>query len=164
LRQYSGPLFAIEETMRNMNSVMRTILNEGYYLTACYAQLSRSRRTLRLVNAGHPPPIVISRDGESKLIRAEGDPLGVFGSVVFQKQEVELRPGDRFYLYTDGLIEDQRLPAAGRSLGLERLANSCGNRRDVSLNESVRAIVADVKPDLSAVDDDLLLLGVEVRL
>jgi phosphoserine phosphatase RsbU/P len=162
LRQYSSPVFAIEDTMRNMNAVMRTTLNHGNYASACYARLSKSRRKLAVVSAGHPPLILVS-SGHGDLVNLESEPLGVFGNVAFQKQELTLKDGDRFYLYTDGLIEDAAQPGRGRTVGLERLRSACERYHHESLDEGVASIVADLKPDESALDDDLLLMGVEVR-
>lgn len=162
LRQYSGPLFALEDAMRNMNAAMRATLNDGRFITACYARLSASHRNLSVVSAGHSPLILAPKEGQARLANIESDPLGVFGTVVFEKQEIHVKPGDRFYLYTDGLIEDHRLPGRGRTAGLERLRAACGRRHGLELEDGVRAIVADLQPDGSAADDDLLLLGVEV--
>jgi len=160
LRHHSGPLYTPEDTMRDMNATLRATLTDAHYVTACYARLSRSRRNLSVVSAGHPPPILTSQDGESKLAKIESDPLGVFGSVVLHKLEIEVMPGDRFYLYTDGLVEDWEQPAGGRSGGIERLRAACGRRHDLSLTDAIQAIVAEVRP--KTVEDDLLLLGVEV--
>lgn len=93
----------------------------------------------------------------------ESDPLGVFGSVVLQKREVHVKQGDRFFLYTDGLIETSGSPAGGRPSGLERLREACERRHGTPLEDAVHAIVGDVKPSGQAAGDDLLLLGVEVR-
>ena len=55
LRQYSGPLFSPEDTMRGIDTVMRQMLGEEQYLTACYASLNRRTGRLAVVSAGHPP-------------------------------------------------------------------------------------------------------------
>ena len=44
LRQYTGPLFSPEDTMRGVDAVMRQMLGEEQYLTACYAHLNRRTR------------------------------------------------------------------------------------------------------------------------
>jgi len=163
LRQHSSPLYTMEDTMRSMNSALHETLTSGQYVTACYARLSKNRRRLTVMSAGHLPLILASGGGHGRLLDAESDPLGVFGSLVFQKREVELQAGDRFYLYTDGLVEDYGLPCGGRNIGLDRLLAACERRHSMPLEEAIPAIVADAKPDASAVKDDLLLLGVEVR-
>jgi phosphoserine phosphatase RsbU/P len=163
LRQYSGPLHSPEETMRGINSVMRSTIQEGQYLTACYARYYPRKKLLSTVNAGHPAPIHVAAGGKSTTFPAGSDPLGVFESVILEKREIALEPGDRFYLYTDGLIEDPRLPGGGRDSGLEQLRRACERRHRLPLPEAVSAITADVRPMDKPADDDLLLLAVEVR-
>ena len=65
LRQYAGPMFSPEDTMRGVDSVMGQMLGEEQYLTACYARLNRQTRRLTVVSAGHPPLILVSRAGRA---------------------------------------------------------------------------------------------------
>jgi sigma-B regulation protein RsbU (phosphoserine phosphatase) len=162
LRQYSGPLYSPEQTMQGINSVMRSTIQDGQYLTACYVRYYQRRKLLSFVSAGHPAPIHVDADGKSTVFAVESDPLGVFESVTLDKREISLHPGDRFYLYTDGLIEDHSLPGGGRGLGLERLRGACERRHPLPLPEAVNAITGDVRPADQPADDDLLLLAVEV--
>ena len=148
--------------MRGINSVMQATLTNGNYLTACYARLYKRRRMLAVVSAGHPPFIQVS-NGKATTVSVESDPLGVFGSVVLQKCEVNVKLGDRFFLYTDGLIEGSVFLGGCRQAGLERLRNACEQRHSVPLQEAVHAIVEDVKQAGQSVEDDLLLMGVEIR-
>jgi sigma-B regulation protein RsbU (phosphoserine phosphatase) len=162
LRQYTGPLFSPEDTMRGVDAVMRQMLGEGQYLTACYAHLNRRTKRLSVVSAGHPPLIVVSASGNAKTLEMDSDPLGIFSSLVLQRKEVKVAPGDRFFLYTDGLIESS--PGGGRREGIERLVASCILRRTDSLSDSVSKIAADIQSGVSSAADDLLLLAVEVTL
>lgn len=163
LRQYSGPLFSAEDTMRGINTVMKSIVNDGQYLTACYARYSRANRLISVVSAGHPAPIYAPAAGDVSAYPAASEPLGLFESVAFTRHDIPVRAGDRLYLYTDGLIEDPRLPAGGRNAGLERVCRACGERRTLPLAEAVEAIVDETRTTDRDASDDLLLLGMEVR-
>ena len=160
LRQYTGPLFSPEDTMRGIDAVMRQMLGEEQYLTACYANLNRRTGRLSVVSAGHPPVIVVSASGKAQTLQMDSDPLGIFSSLVIQRKEVQVSPGDRFYLYTDGLIESS--PGGGRGEGLERLVASCVLHRTDPLPEAAVGIAADIQFGAAARQDDLLLLAVEV--
>jgi phosphoserine phosphatase RsbU/P len=160
LRQYSGPLFSAEDTMRGIDTVMRQMLGEEQYLTACYANLNRRTGRLSVVSAGHPPVIVVQPSGKAQTLQLDSDPLGIFSSLVIQRKEVQVSPGDRFYLYTDGFIESS--PGGGREEGLERLVAACVLRQADRLPASVLAIAASLRVGAAAVEDDLLLLAVEV--
>lgn len=160
LRQYAGPLFAPEDTMRGVNSVMGQILGEEQYLTACYARLNRRTRLLTVVGAGHPPLILVSAGGLPRTVELESDPLGMFGAAILRRQNLRLSRGERFFMYSDGLIESAA--GSGRREGLERLVDACVRHRATPLGESVAMIVREVRPEERAVEDDLLLLAVEV--
>jgi sigma-B regulation protein RsbU (phosphoserine phosphatase) len=89
------------------------------------------------------------------------DPLGVFGAAILQRTDLRVASGDRFFLYTDGLIESS--PGGGRREGLQRLVNACIRHRSASLPESTRMIAGELCPDGYPPHDDLLLLAAEVR-
>jgi sigma-B regulation protein RsbU (phosphoserine phosphatase) len=60
--------------------------------------------TLEIVNCGHPPPMLV-RDGVASYLEPESmaPPLGLSPAV--RELTVRLQPGDRIFLYTDGLAE-----------------------------------------------------------
>ena len=146
--------------MRGIDSVMRQMLGEEQYLTACYARLNRRTRRLSVVSAGHPPLMLVSASGEVQTVEMDGDPLGLFSSLVLQRKDVRLSRGDRFFLYSDGLIESA--PGGGRRLGLNRLADACVRHLGRPLAEAAARIAGELRPDVGTVTDDLLLLAVEV--
>ena len=160
LRQYAGPLFSPEDTMRGIDSVMRQMLGEEQYLTACYARLNRRTRRLSVVSAGHPPLILVSASGKAQTVEMDGDPLGLFSSLVLQRKDVRVSCGDRFFLYSDGLIE--ATPGGGRRQGLERLTDACVRHRAEPLAEAAASIAGELRADTGTVADDLLLLAVEM--
>ena len=161
LRQYGGPMFSPEDTMRGVDSVMGQMLGDEQYLTACYARLSRQTRRLTVVSAGHPPLVLVSLAGVPRTVELEGDPLGMFGTAILQRQDLRVSKGERFFMYSDGLIESSA--GGGRREGMERLVDACVRHRVLPLGESVAAIVCELRPEGHAVEDDLLLLAAEVR-
>jgi sigma-B regulation protein RsbU (phosphoserine phosphatase) len=160
LGRYAGPMFSPEDAMRGVNSVMGQMLGEERYLTACYARLNPRAHRLTVVGAGHPPLILVSRAGLPQTVELASDPLGVFGAAVLRRQDVRVSRGDRFFMYTDGLIESSA--GGGRRDGLERLVDACVRHRAAPLDESAALIVGELRPEEHAIEDDLLLLVAEV--
>lgn len=160
LRQYSGPLFTPEDTMRGVDRVMRQMLGEEQYLTACFAQLNRRTRRLTVVSAGHPPLLVARSNGSLEFVEMKSDPLGIFSSLVLQRQDLRVSPGDRIFLYSDGLIEARA--GASRKEGLAALCAAVQAHQRVSLAEAPERIMDAIR-DNRPVEDDLLLLAVEVE-
>ncbi|MFO0284150.1 MAG: PP2C family protein-serine/threonine phosphatase [Acidobacteriota bacterium] len=159
LRQYSGPLFSPEDTMRGVDRVMRQILGEEQYLTACYALLNRRTGRLSVVSAGHPPLLVARAGGGVEVVEMKSDPLGIFSSLALQRQDLQVSTGDRFVLYSDGVIEMRC--GAGRKNGLAALAEAVQAYRGLPL-EAVPARVMEAVRGSGPADDDLLLLVAEV--
>jgi anti-sigma regulatory factor (Ser/Thr protein kinase)/putative methionine-R-sulfoxide reductase with GAF domain len=86
-------------------------LDDNAMATAAYAVVDLKRELVRLASAGHPPPILVSADGEVRVVEVEpAPPLGTFGYRPCQEAEVRLRPSDSLFFYTDGLIERPRVP------------------------------------------------------
>ena len=160
LRQYAGPVFSPEDTMRAVDSVMGQMLGEERYLTACYARMNPQTHQLTVIGAGHPPLILVTRNGVPRTVELASDPLGVFGAAILRRQDLRVSKGDRFFMYTDGLIESSA--GGGRRQGLERLVDACVRHRATPLGESAARIVAELRPPDQDVEDDLLLLAAEV--
>ena len=147
-----------QQTCRSINDSLRRVLPESAYFTALYARLERTTKRLTLVNAGHPSAILLSAaTGEAQFLEQAGDILGVFADASFGVMELPVRPGDRLYLYTDGLVEMQD----NRTQGYPRLLAACQQTAQhplaASVNNMVTAICGDHDPS-----DDIVLLGVEV--
>ena len=78
----------------------------GQYVTAAYLFLDREAGVMRYSGAGHPP-LLRWRASEQRThqIEENGLPLGLMDVAHYQELEQPLLAGDRFLLYTDGLVE-----------------------------------------------------------
>jgi PAS domain S-box-containing protein len=88
------------------------------FATCLYAVHDPHLRQCRITNAGHLPPVRVRAGRPPELLDLPtGAPLGV-GGVAFSTTTIDLAPGDRLVLYTDGLVETRRDPLDER---LDRL-------------------------------------------
>ena len=113
---------------------------------------------VRLLAAGHPPPLVLRRDGTLEVIDITGTLLGVSPEPRFGEAEVHLAPGDGLLLYTDGATELRGAdPWRGESALRETVLASSG----VSMAELVERVEHEALI-LSGGElrDDLALLAV----
>ena len=158
MAEYATPVNSPRDVVCSMNSALLRILPEGVFFTVIYARLNRQNGQLSLINAGHPPAIAIPGDGkDAVVVHQEGDVVGVFADATFDAKELTVRPGDRFFLYSDGLIEI----GGSREEGLGRLLVAGSAWRAASLENMVQSVVRDVTGNLSP-QDDIVLMGVEV--
>jgi PAS domain S-box-containing protein len=82
---------------------------------------------LTIGSAGHPPPVVVRRDGTGEALAIGGRALGLLPGVEVGSCTVALEPGDTLLLYTDGVLD---AGAPRRPLAVEELvAVACGAAR-----------------------------------
>lgn len=128
--------------------------------TLVYAVADPAREQLTIVNAGHPPPLVIDPTGEVRQV-TEGRSrlLGVRPPMQERPQVViPFRRGSRLVLYTDGLIEQvERSGQDGIAL-LEAIAAETGGRKEDLCDLLLRKLAPDgAHDDVCIVITDLLL-------
>ncbi len=82
-------------------------------VTAIFGILDPATSTVTYAVAGHPPPILGTRNGSAQILPSRGIPLGVSDSVHTADWTFTLPPGSLFALYTDGLTEHSRDVEAG---------------------------------------------------
>lgn len=101
-------------------NVMDQFVDDAF-VTALLMRLDSRTGSLEVLNAGHPPGLLL-RQGHlvSRLSGAERPPLGFgMGRGVGISSSVQLEPGDRMVFFTDGIVEARS--AGGGGFGIERL-------------------------------------------
>jgi sigma-B regulation protein RsbU (phosphoserine phosphatase) len=116
--------FAQEETRPHVvcNSVNRLLCRNmisGRFVTFCYLRVDVGQRRVTFANAGHNPPMLLRADGGIVRLTATGIVLGVFPEATYGESEIDLAPGDRLVVYTDGITE--ALSPDGDEYGEDRL-------------------------------------------
>ena len=108
------------------------------YATLFYGVFDGATRTLRYVNAGHNPPMVMRRDGSVVWLETGGAPVGMFPDWAYEEGAVQLNPGDLVLAYTDGVIE--AVNPTGEEWGVEGLRRAAAESDAQYADEMVDAI------------------------
>jgi sigma-B regulation protein RsbU (phosphoserine phosphatase) len=135
-------------TGENLATLLKIVNLQAYasslpdrYATVFYGVLDRATRTLRYVNAGHTPPIVLRRDGSIDTLEMGGAPVGMFPDSSYEEGVVQLDPSDVVITYTDGVIEAEN--QSGEEWGVQGLLNAAAVRArqaDENAEHLVRSI------------------------
>jgi PAS domain S-box-containing protein len=82
------------------------IATDGFYFTMAAVRFSQRGRRMAFAAAGHPPAMLVSSGGV-RLLESQNGILGCLSETAPSNsvEEINLEPGDRLVLYTDGLVE-----------------------------------------------------------
>ena len=113
--------YSIGEAVSELNRKLHGVLPVGQFLAACLVDIDRNGRRLDLWNGGIPDVLVRGADGRLRRLLSRHLPLGVVANNAVDRnaEAVDLEPGDRLYMYTDGVIEAR--DPDGRMFGQARL-------------------------------------------
>jgi len=96
------------DILRQLNRfVMQSIGSSVFFFTVAAARLDRNGRRMIFAGAGHPPAMIVTPGQEPRLLESRSMVLGALPEAVDVEAtlDVDLDPGDRVVLYTDGLTD-----------------------------------------------------------
>ena len=93
-----------DQIMNQMNRLLLDTVQQTTYVTLGFALFDPSAGKLEYCSAGHVSPYLLRKGGIS-LLEASSLPLGVDPSAVYHTKSYDMQSGDRFFFYTDGIID-----------------------------------------------------------
>jgi sigma-B regulation protein RsbU (phosphoserine phosphatase) len=132
------------------------------YFTLLYGILSLETQEFRYVSAGHPGPVYVPREAPAKILEAGPPAIGIVPDPDYREHVVLLKPGDRLYLYSDGVLEARN--SSGQEFGEEGLLRALDQSRSTPLKDSLSSLWSRLKQwsgDLR-LKDDVSLLAAEM--
>ena len=151
------------EVAGRLNRLFPFELSTEQYSTLAYGILDSRTGEFRYTLAGHPGPIHLSGAG-AKVLPGRGYPIGLAdGPKPYNEWAVTLAPGDRVYLFSDGIPE--AVNGSGEAFGTERLLRAVEGGRPEPLCSIVNELVAAVESwsGTAGVRDDISVLAVEFQ-
>lgn len=131
------------------------------FATLMYGVLDAATGEFRYVSAGHPGPLRLPADGPPVILDSPGFPIGL-AEEPYEERSVQLAPGDRLYLYSDGLPD--AMNPAGDRFGDDRLLAAIDRGRPEPVDAGIAGLLAEVTAWQAGErpQDDISILGVEV--
>lgn len=121
-----------------LNALVLEEMQTESYFTLIYADVDLISGKVGLVQAGHPHPTVLRRDGTIEFLGNGGMPVGLFDGATYETVTALLEPGDRLFLGSDGITE--AADAAGELLdeaGLARVLEGISDLRGGALLDAL---------------------------
>ncbi len=114
----------------------------GLFVTAWLGVLDLESGILIFVNGGHNPPVVL-HEGKAGLLKAPGFVLAGMEDIPYQQKEYRLSPGDKLFLYTDGVTEAEN--RRQEMYGEKRLLQVLEEKEGLDARKLVDGILWDVE-------------------
>ncbi|MCI5751065.1 MAG: PP2C family protein-serine/threonine phosphatase [Oscillospiraceae bacterium] len=136
----------------------------GLFVTAWMGVLDITSGKLTYVNAGHNPPMIRQKGGSFEYLRSRpGFVLAGMETVKYRQNELMLEPGDRLFLYTDGITE--ATSSAKELYGEQRLSEYLNGHADNSAEDILHGLKADVDSFVGEAPqfDDMTMLMLDYK-
>lgn len=152
--------------MSELNNVLEKLTPSGSFAAAMYLVYDTGTRQLRYANAGHTPAPIIARKRSHEVEFLEDNVnllLGVNPDMTYDEAVIELDPGDKLVLATDG-ITDSITPSGDERYGLARLHRLLTEHADLPAGELKDKVVASIESFSAGAErtDDQTLVVMEV--
>lgn len=145
-RLEDGSLRALPPDMAaaRLNKMILNEIRSDRYFTMGLGFLNLANGRMRMVQAGHPHPLVQRADGRIELVGHGGLPIGLVREAGYASLDIHFGPGDRMLLYSDGLTECP--DPSGATLeeeGLAQLLRRHANLRGPDLLSAIEGGLAE---------------------
>lgn len=155
------PGHTIETMAADLNNFIHRDTEINDFISFFYGELNKESGELKYINAGHNPPIVISKDKKIHHLESCGMCLGMLPSEKYEIKSKTLEPGDIAVLFTDGIIESRNIK--NKEFTEEGLIKLVKKHTKSTASEILETICSEVKAFASGVDqfDDMTLVVIK---
>lgn len=135
--------------------------DDGEYFTIWVGVWQCSTRLLRYASAGHPGSIIVKTDRSSMVLGEKSWPIGFSRNEVYGTDAISVDPGDRMYLYSDGIYEVMN--SQEEIWGKKRLRKALEAVAGQPMQSGLSRIIEQSRTwnAKGGFEDDVALLGVE---
>ncbi|MCP4614133.1 MAG: SpoIIE family protein phosphatase [Planctomycetes bacterium] len=138
--------------------LFRDVVAPGMFITAVYCLIDTGQATVDIASAGHPPVYLVRASGEASLMERTGPALGLHADAAFKEMHIDFRPGDRLFLYSDGLTDLADDAAEKQNVLVERLRAT-----ELTASSFLKDQLKLLSPVSARERDDITMVLVEFR-
>lgn len=152
------------EVLAEVNDLLEQDNSNAMFVTVLYAVYDPSTGELAYSSGGHDPPIILRKSGSTEVLpNTKGIALGIAPGYTFHQNSVNLEPGDRVVMFTDGVTEATN--SDEEQFGMGRLTGALSGLQPGNAHQTTDAILGAVEEFVSgaAQSDDITCLAFSRR-
>ena len=153
------------KALTRVNNMLCDGNKTGIFVTAWFGILDLTTGYLEYTNAGHNPPLVYSKKtGTFEFLNIKPNMvLAGMENINYRKNEIQMEPGDRIFLYTDGVTEATN--AENKMYGGDRLHALLNHNINLSVTETIKKVKNDIDEFVENAEqfDDITMLELLYR-
>lgn len=153
------------EVFTKVNQMLCEGNEAGLFVTAWMGVLDLTEGTLTYVNAGHNPPLIRRGNGDFEYLHSHpGFVLAGMEGIRYKEKTLQMEPGDRIFLYTDGVTEATN--GQDELYGEDRLKSFLNQHREDHPIDAIRGVRENVDTFVGGADqfDDITMLMLEYKM
>lgn len=155
---------AVNEIFTKANEKLCENNESGMFVTAWMGILDLTTGNVQFANAGHNPPLVKHADGSFEYLKSRaGFVLAGMEGIQYRAGELALGPGDRIFLYTDGVPEATNIDT--KLYGEDRLLAFMNQHSDVEATTLLSALKENIDEFVGEAPqfDDITMLMLDYK-
>jgi len=128
---------------QTINQLLPEFTGDNHFVTVLYAILDAPTGHLTYISCGHPPPLLLSAEGQVDKLDQRNTALGIFQDMQYTETNTHLNAGDILVLYTDGVVELTN--QNNESFGVPRLVQVIQENQQRSAAELLDKVIEAVQ-------------------
>ena len=136
--------YDVDKAFTRVNNMLCDGNKTGIFITSWFGIIDLKSGKVEYVNAGHNPPLIYSeKKNEFTYLKTKPNlVLAGLDNIKYDKHELTIEPGDKIFLYTDGVTESTN--ANNELYGEERLLSFLNSHTKLNAEETIKAVKEDV--------------------
>ena len=160
-RCLSKTMFSTKELLNLLNNEICETASRGMFVTMLIGIYDSNKKEILISNAGHEPPLILSKDGKFSSFEESGPPLGIQGKIQYTEKVLPFSESS-IYIFTDGITEIKN--PSGSMLGAEGFKDYIIKHQKTPNNKRLELIIDEVLQSGRIQKDDLTILVVDEKI
>lgn len=160
IRALASREISLTELISKINKIFHRDSLKSIFASLIYIHVKSNHDQLRLVNAGHMPPVII-KENEIENLPKGGPAVGLMNELDLPEKQIELKKGEKLFIYSDGITE--ATDENGDFFGEHRLMKVLENQKHRSADDLGQYVIKTVEDyrGNARINDDLSIVVLE---